>query len=225
MEFAKSVEYDNDPAIFEPRPQQAPVRSFSSKLRSFGFDFRYPDMAGPGTEEARKDQAAHLPGNTHWIFVGLNTGQDYPGAGSIERRASATLGRPESATRASYRPAADSTCGLETYALAGNGADGKPNREHPNAEDVFVSRDASGTARTFIRCSNRPLSAAPCMQYFDLEPEMHAFVYLQYRRGLVCEWRGIQSATSKLISSFQLTGETNSRAASASSHPTKTQGK
>ena len=209
IEFAKSVEYDDDPAILEPRRKPVPARNFSSRLRSFGFDFRYPDMAGPSSEEARKDRAAHLPGSTFWISVGLNAGEDYHGAGSTERITSGTLGSPEPATGASYKLAAEKTCGLEAYVLTGNDArSGKPNREHSNAEDVFIGRDAAGKATTYIECSNRPLNAAPCKQHFDLEPQMHAKVYLSYRRGLLCEWRGIQGATSQLISSFRATGET-----------------
>ncbi len=208
IEFAKSVEYDDDPGILEPRQKPAPVRNFSSRLRSFGFDFRYPDMAGPGSEEARKDQATHLPGNTFWIFVGLNAGKDYPGAGSTERLTSGTLGRPEAITGVLYALAHEKTCGLDAYALIGNDPkSGKPNREHSNAEDVFVGRDTTGKATTFIRCSNRPLNAAPCTQYFDLEPQLQAMVYLGYRRGLLCEWRGIQGAASQLISSFRAAGD------------------
>ena len=208
FEFAKSVEYDDDPAILEPRSKPVPARNFSSKLRSFGFDFRYPDMAGPDSEEARKDQAAHLPGNTFWIFVGLNAGQDYSGAGSTERLTSSRLSGPEAFTGASYRLAAEKTCGLEAYLLEGNDPKtGKPIRENSNAQDVFVDRDAAGKATTFIQCSNRPLNAAPCTQYFDLEPQIHAMVYLSYRRGLLCEARGIQGATSQLISGFRATGQ------------------
>jgi hypothetical protein len=209
LQFAKSVEYDDDPAILEPRLKSVPVRNFSSRLRSFGFDFRYPDMAGPGSEEARKDQAAKLPGNTLWIFVGLNTGQNYHGVGSIERITSATLGRPEAITGAMYQLAAEKTCGLDTYVLTGNDPkSGTPNREHSNVEDIFIGRDATGKATTYIECSNRPLNAAPCNQHFDLEPRMHATVYLSYRRGLLCEWSGIQGATSQLISRFKVAGET-----------------
>jgi len=208
LEFAKNVEYDDDPAILQPRLKPVRVRSYSSRLRSFGFDVRYPDMAGTGSEEARKDRAAHLPGNTFWILVGLNAGEHYPGAGSTERLTSSRLGRPEPATGAPYQLAAEKTCGLDTYVLTGNDPNGdKPNREHSNAQDVFVGRDAAGNATTFIQCSNRPLHAAPCKQFFDLEPQMRAMVYIHYRRGLLCEWRGIQGATSQLISSFRMSGE------------------
>ena len=209
IEFAKSVEYDNDPAILQPRLKPAPVRNYSSKLRSFGFDFRYPDVLGSGGEEARKDQAAHLPGNTFWISVGLNAGEDYPGARSTERITSATLGKPEAVTGALYQREAERTCDLDAYVLTGfDPNDGKPNREHSNAEDVFVGRDATGKAEAFIRCSNRPLNAAPCKHFFDLEPQLHAMAYLSYRRGLLCDWRGIQAATSQLIFSFRAGVET-----------------
>ena len=208
IEFAESVEYDDDPGILEPRRKAAPARDFSSRLRSFGFRVRYPDMVGLGSEAARNDRDAHLPGNTFWILVGLKAGEDYVGVGSAERMASATIDRPEAITGALYQLAAERTCGLDTYVLTGNDLEsGKPNQEHSNAEDIFVGRDATGKATTFIECSNRPLNAAPCTQHFDLEPQMHAQVYLMYRRGLLCEWRGIQSTTSQLISSFRMAGE------------------
>jgi hypothetical protein len=204
IQFAESVEYDDDPGILKSRISPAPERTFSSKLRSFGFTFRYPDMAGPdSSDEARKDRAASLPGNTQWIFVGLTTGQYYHAAGSVDRMSSATISSPEPATRASYRLAAEKTCGLETYVLAGNDASGVPHREHSVAEDIFVARNAAGAAETYIRCSNRTVRGAPCTHYFDMEPQIRALVYVSYRRGLLCEWRGIQSGTSALISSFR----------------------
>jgi hypothetical protein len=208
IEFAESVEYDDDPAILQPRLMPTPTRTLTSKLRSFGFYARYPDMIGPASEEARKDRAAHLPGNTFWISVGLKAGEDYPGAGATHRLTTATLANPDSFTKAPFQLATEKTCGLETYVLAGNDLrSGKPIREDSDARDVFVSRDAAGQATTFIRCSNRPLSAAPCTQHFDLEPQMHALAYISFRRGLLCEWRGIQSAASQLIFSFKAMNE------------------
>ena len=203
-QFARNVEYDADPGILQPRQSPAPARTPSSRIRSFGFDFRYPDMAGPeSSEEARKDRAASLPGNSQWIFVGLNAGEDYPGVGSNDRLASATLGQPAPGIGASYRPSAHRTCDLENHELSGNDARGRPYREHDDAQDIFIARDATGKVKTFIQCSNRNVRGAPCTQYFDLEPVMRARMFVQYRRGLLCEWQGIQSATSTLISSFR----------------------
>ena len=208
-EFAEHVEYDEDPGIFKPRTKPVPERDFSSKIRSFGFYVRYPDMLSLRTEEGRKDRDAQLPGNTFWISAGFNSGEDYRGAGSTERIAAGTLNSPEPATGGIYQLSSEKTCGLETYVLTGKDPQtGKPNREYSNAEDVFVKRDSAGKATTFIRCSNRPLDAAPCKQRFDLEPQMQAMVYVGYRRGLLCEWRGIQDSTSKLVSSFRVNGHT-----------------
>jgi hypothetical protein len=207
-EFAESVEYNEDPGIIKPRTKPVPERDFSSKIRSFGFYVRYPDMLSLRTEEGRKDRDAQLPGNTFWISAGFNAGEDYPGPGSTERITTATLGRPEAITGALYELAPERTCGLETYVLTGTDTKtGAPNREHSNAEDVFIGRSAAGKATTYIRCSNRPLNAAPCTQHFDLEPQMHAMVYVGYRRGLLCDWQGIQESISNIVSSFKANGK------------------
>lgn len=223
-EFARSVEYDGDPAILQPRPGPSQERTVSSRIRSFGFDFRYPDMVGTGSEEARTEQASRLPGNTHWIRASVSSGEDYVGgAGSTQRQVAARLGRPEAATGAPYHLLAERTCGLESYVVAGNDADGRPNREHSNAEDIFVTRDAAGIATTFIQCSTRPLNAAPCQQHFDLAPRMKARVSLQYRRGLLCEWQGLQRGSSQLILSFQALGRSAVGPALSSSPSTTNQ--
>ncbi|MEK8046700.1 hypothetical protein [Ideonella margarita] len=224
LEFAESVEYDDDPGIMERTPPKAPVRSSSSKLRSFGFDFRYPDMSGPGTEEARKDKASSSPGNTHWIFVGLIAGQLYHGAGGIERIAAGILREPDFATKAPYRLVSQKTCGLESYVPDYGRLNGVSNRDNPAAEDIFVDRDAAGNVKTLIRCRNNLHHAVPCKHHFDLEPHMHARVYLVYRRGMLCDWKGIQGAASRVISSFQVDGQAAGQSASSSSYPNNLRG-
>ncbi len=53
--FAHFVEYEGDPRFLEPRKGTPPMRGYQSKLRSFGFEVRFPDMM-PLTDETRQEK-------------------------------------------------------------------------------------------------------------------------------------------------------------------------
>ena len=206
--FAENVEYDHDPALGEPRATGSRARTYQSKLRSFGFAVRFPDMAGLSSDELRKDKRTRSAYVTPWISVGLNTGEDFPGQGALDRLAGGALSRPDFAVApgATYTMIPGMIDGLSAFALAGNDStSGRPFRQHRNAEDIFVHRDASGKVDAFIRCSNRPHEAAPCKHRFTLEPIAGAIVYVQYRRGMLRQWAAIQTSVTHLIFSFRAT--------------------
>lgn len=203
--FANYVEYEGDPSWGEKRQGPKPERTHQSKLVSFGYHTRFPDMAGESNPESMKDKRSYSPANTPWISVGLNTGQDYPGDGFLDRWTHATVETPNVILKyENYEQLPTSEHGLTVYAAAGiDPKTNKPYREHTDAKDVFVSRDKSGRVNATIRCSNRHVPAPPCTHDFSLEPDMHAKVYLSYRRSQLPQWREIQAAVKQQILGFK----------------------
>ncbi|WKB50833.1 hypothetical protein [Eleftheria terrae] len=204
--FAGYVEYDGDPGWGQRVKGDPAVRTSRSKLRSFGFDVRYPDMAGTSTVELRRDQRSRSIGSTLWIGVGINTGSYYPGDGFLDRILASRLAtKKERLEYERYEALTKKEHGLAAYAPSGfDSHSGRPYREDPSAKDLFVYRDSSQHVRTYIECSNRPHAAAPCQHIFSLEPEAGAQVYIMYRRGLLSEWRQIQESVRRLMMSFKV---------------------
>lgn len=83
--FANYVEYNGDPGWGEKRKGPRPERTQASKLSSFGFYARFPDMAGLSSPDLRKDKESQSIYNTMWIDVTLTTGAFYPGDGFLMR--------------------------------------------------------------------------------------------------------------------------------------------
>ncbi len=86
--FANFVEYDGDPGWGEKRKGPRPERTHQSKLISFGYYTRFPDMAGESSRELIKDRSSYPNSRTAWISVGITTGSIYPGDGFLDRIAS-----------------------------------------------------------------------------------------------------------------------------------------
>jgi hypothetical protein len=208
--FAHYVEYDGDPGFGEKRKGERPIRNYQSKLMSFGFKVRIPDMAGLSSPELNKDFQNQSIYETPWISVGFNTGSIYPGDGALDRRTKYQL---------SFDPVAQGfpalrfdkleqllgkEYGLTVYAASGiDPQTQKPYRQDPNARDLFIARDAQGHVVTHIRCSNRKIHSAPCEHGFSMEPKMRALLYIQYRRGMLPQWQLIQKNVTQLVWSFQ----------------------
>jgi hypothetical protein len=83
---AEYVEYDGDPGFSgPPRHGPPPERTYASRLKSFGFDVRFPDMAMLTTREMVVDKANHNIYNTPWMSIGISSGEIYPGRGFMNR--------------------------------------------------------------------------------------------------------------------------------------------
>jgi hypothetical protein len=201
--FANYVEYDGDPGFGEKRKGPAPERTQQSKLKSFGYDVRLPDMAGMSSAEIWKDRQRFTVFDTPWISVGVSTGQSYPGDGFLDRR-TAALSRPPVLDYDRYEELPQTEYGLTVYAPAGiDPKTGRPYREDRNARDVFIHRGKDGKVNAYISCSNVPHEAAPCQHSFSLEPEVRARISVIYRRGYLSQWREIQSAVTDQLLSFR----------------------
>jgi hypothetical protein len=205
--FANYVEYEGDPGWGEKRKGPVPKRTHASRLNSFGFEVRLPDMAGLSSREMWKDRNSYTIYNTPWINVGLTSGSFYFGDGFLDRQAS-YLERwkidGSGLAWERYEPNGESFHGLTVYVPTGiDPKTQRPYREGLYAEDVFLHRTADGRVDTYIRCSNRPHEAAPCQQSFSMESSMQAAVDINYRRGLLPQWRQIQTDVSRLIWTFK----------------------
>ena len=203
--FAQYVEFDDDPGWGEKRRTPRPARTQQSRLRSFDFPVRHPDMAGESSPELIANKKSHTIFNTPWIRVGISTGADYPGHGFLDRRTHAEVEVPQLVLKyANYEKLPKEQYGLTVYAASGfDPANNKPYREHPDADDIFINRNQAGQVTTHIRCSNRKTLSAPCAHSFSLEPDIKAKVNVSYRRGMLTEWRSIQDKVSSLIRSFR----------------------
>lgn len=204
--FANYVEYEGDPTWGQKRQGATPERTHQSRLVSFGYYTRFPDMAGESSAELIKDKRSVPDSRTPWISVGINTGKDYPGDGFLDRWTHATVEKPNNVTliHTYYEKLPTEEHGLTVYAAAGiDPKTNKPYREDTDAKDVFVSRDKSGRVDAHIQCSNRNVPAPPCRHDFSLKPHMHAKVYLSYRRGQLPQWREMQEAVKQQILSFK----------------------
>lgn len=202
--FANYVEYDGDPGFGEKRQGPRPQRTHQSKLRSFGFDVRYPDMAGLSSKDMYADKKSHSIYNTPWVSVGITTGAHYPGHGALDRQAYYQLDRPDPRyPRHIYTRLPEKEHGLIVYGQIGVNPDTQqPYREEKGSHDVFIYRREDGRITTYIRCSNVDHAAAPCKLTFSLEPDVNALVDISFRRTLLPEWRGLQESIRQLILSF-----------------------
>ena len=211
--FANYVEYDGDPGFGEKREGSVPTRNFQSKLMSFGFEVRFPDMAGRTTPELWQDFERKTLRDSQWMHVGFTSGSIYPGEGFLDRFVKAKLrfkaGQQFSGLEyEEYEKLPQLEYGLTAYATPGiDPKTQRPLREHKSAEDLFVLRDSQGHVVAAISCANRNFNPT-CKHRFSMEPKMKSEVSIRYRRGLLPLWREIQTNVSGLIEDFEIKAET-----------------
>lgn len=201
--YAHLVEYNGDPQFMESRKGPIPERTYQSKLRSFYFEIRFPDMA-PLPPQTEADKRAHSIFNTTWIRVGVGSGEHGAKAGFLERYL-ADINAPGSIWPP-YVDVPKKIHGLTslTPKLADTSGRGE-GRPTLLDEDVFYHRNEEGNIDTYITCSNASHAAAPCTQTFSLEPYMRETdVGVSYRRGLLPEWSMIQSSVIQVILNFRI---------------------
>lgn len=204
--YANFVEYDGDPHFLEKRKGPVPKRTHESKLASFGFEVRYPDMANVNEETASERRQKNIH-NTMWMRVGVNSHSAYGGAGDdgIERRAR-DITDPK-AHRYTYKPLPEKVHGLTGYYPVG--PDESKRLQQVGGSDfhdknLYFYRDGARPVETYIECSNMAHSAAGCSQVFNLRPDMRIRVSVSYRRDLLPHWREIQNSVSKVILGFRV---------------------
>jgi hypothetical protein len=213
--YAHFVEYDGDPHFLEKRIGPPPPRTQASKIASFGFEIRFPDME-PITEKTKAEKKASTIRTTMWMRVGINSHSHY-GTGGDEalEKYTAAIAEP-GAKRYRYEPLPKETHGLSGFTpvgtdlsrrnLGGGGAD-------MSDENIYVHRDKNGRVDAYIECSNMTHSAARCEQYFILRPAMRIRVRVNYRKDLLPQWREIQASVTQAVLGFRVnqTSDNNPR--------------
>lgn len=216
--IADLVEYEDSPGWDSQklRDYRPPVRNYDSVITSFGFEFRNHDRL----LYDRKDEAvreafenairADDQQANDWAHVSITSGSHY---GSRENPLDALLANllnPEIATdvglvnyRLHERMPKD-IFGLEAYANIGTDPEnGRPLREHEDAEDTFVARNAQGKVQSFIRCSNRQVAYPPCRHWFKFPKPVKIRILVEYNRHQLKNWQSIEENTIRLVMGFK----------------------
>jgi hypothetical protein len=204
--MAEFVEYNGDPGWGEKRQGPIPERTHASKLKSFGIDFRYLDMATLSSPEMRQDKQSKTIYNTDWMGLGVSAGTEYYGDGGLDRIARETVEGTGQYFWNKFAKLPEQQFGMDVYVLTEiNPNTGQPARFEDDGNDVFVARNKKGKIIAYIECSNVPHAAAPCSQYFSMEYDgVHAKVYISYRRGHLKDWQDIQAKVTAMLLGFRV---------------------
>lgn len=203
--YAHFVEYEGDPHFMERRKGPAPKRTYASRLSSFGFEVRYPDMAAltVETEPQKKSENIH---NTTWLDVGIGYKAFYAPNGdtSLDRHIKRALAPDHFPYRYEKLP-------NEVYELIGYtpiGVTDEMRRSEKGTgwddQNIYYHLKPDGKADAYIECSNVTHAAAPCRLYFNLLPQMSIYVSVGLRRGLLPHWKEIQSSVTQVIFGFRV---------------------
>jgi hypothetical protein len=225
--FATHIVYDDDPEFGERRKGPVPTRTYQSKFNSYGFQVRFPDMAGWSTKELHLDFAKYLDSTwehfydyekhtSPWMTVSITAGRRYHGPGMVDAYANYLIsfdaekkGLPALAYE-NHVKLPKPKWGLTEYLTPGNDPKtGKPYRNDWNTKDLFVHRNASGKVQTLIQCGARNFPGKPyslCTQGFTLEPSMHVQVDVYYNSNFLPHWKEIQQNVTQLMRSFEVDG-------------------
>ena len=207
-DYARFVEYNKEPHFMEKKTGTKVDPAYQSKLRSLGFEVRYPDMASIKVQTKEEKDIF----TTMWMRVGINTGEDYGVEGYLNRKKERYINPtlPCFSKCFIYQPLVNDTYGLTGYTPTGTGVDvekrsinfgrGTDMRD----QNIYFVQDYTGRVTTFIICSNVSHAAAPCTQYFNLSPRMKAHIRVYYRKGQLSHWLKIQQSVSNLIYGFEV---------------------
>jgi hypothetical protein len=203
-EFARFVEYDDDPQWMTSRKGSPPERSFDSGLRSFGFKIRFPDMKGL-TEETAEEKKSQSIFTTTWMRVGVKSNSFYGSSGDTALEAHInniplTEGRPFR-----YERIPGVVDGLVGYTPLGVDLErrGIVGRADMRDKNIYFHRNPKGEADAYIECSNVLHASAPCELRFNLLPTLRAHVSVGFRRELLPHWQQIRSSVAAVILGFR----------------------
>lgn len=204
------VAYDGDPTFGNKREHPKPMRTYDSKINSFGFDLRYTDNTMLDTTNKalksayRRDNKRNL-GDNPWVSVSVNSGDRVTVSNPTHRIGYGTLNPSKEAGLAhKYEPLNEIQFGLEVYAPPGiDPATNKPWRKDRYAKDVFLRQDKTGQIITHIECSNRDVPRPPCIQYFDLGPQRNLSIRAHYSRYNLADWQKIENLVRQQVLNFR----------------------
>jgi hypothetical protein len=202
--LAELLEYDGDPG-WAPAPDWLPpVRTFDSKINSFGFYLRFPDGATLDSRERREEKRLTPPWEDRWIDVGVASSRRYPGDGFLDTYVQLRLmdHAGKSVIHRFYRQPEDEH-GLEVYRLT-------PPPEGPDpattrVTEEFVGRDGAGKVTSRLHCTTSfDVNRSTCSQVWSMEKQgLRIKLSAQYRRPLLKHWREIQPMVTQIVLGFR----------------------
>lgn len=215
--FANFVEYEGDPHFLKPRTEPAPKRTYQSKLKDFGFYFRYPDMAGL-TDTTRSEKKQSTIYTTMWMRAGVNVDVKpfYNDDFSLNRISHGDLtfkwdsvhsknDSPEIwKNKHGYQQSPNTLYGLTVFEVYGYN-DAKRNQipgNGPLDANIYYHINTQGQIDSYIRCNNIQHAAAQCSHQFIVKGLKNTMVGVDYRIGFLSQWKEIQTKVSALILSF-----------------------
>lgn len=214
--IVRLVEYDGDPGWGEKRKGPPPERTHASRLKSFGFYVRYPDMRSLNEPEMREDYERYHPimkpmeyglrDKEPWLDGGIQSGSSYPGHGFLDRLYAALLDPTQQAVDEKFVPEPTPIKGLDLFVASGiDPRTGIPWRYESIWTDRYVHRDRQGKVITYIRCSyRRNRTPTSCTQEWSMESNgLSMVVEVRYRHGLLPQWQDIQAKVSQFILDFK----------------------
>jgi hypothetical protein len=211
---ARFVEYEGDPHFLEPRKGGTPTRSSQSKLRSFGFEVRFPDrlLLTPETEQEKSKSNMY---NTMWLSVGVSV-EPYNNALGLQRQVDAIPAEKWDAIHTKddppalwkdkhgYKRSPEPLYGLivdEVYGYSEASRHKFPGVDMGD-KNIYHHVDAQGHIDTLIECHNVKHDAALCEHSFILPTAKNTMVSVDYRIGLLPQWGEIQKTVSQVILNF-----------------------
>ncbi|GAA4355651.1 hypothetical protein GCM10023165_48020 [Variovorax defluvii] len=204
--FVENVEYEGDPGFGEKRKGPKPERTHRLGFTSLGFRVRYPDFMVIPYKEQEADQRKYRISNTPWLNVSITAGSFF-GDGEFLERSVSWMNREKDFQ---YEKLPSKQFGLDVYTPVG--VDESLRNFHPKKgyqsdirdRDLFVGYNNNGRVETYIECSNRNHAAAPCEQFFYLDPFLRVKLKVGYRRGMLAHWQEIQTSVKKLLFEFKV---------------------
>lgn len=207
-DYADFLEYDGDPHWLEGKSLLQLKRTFASKISSFGFYIRYPEME-VRTDANRQEMHKESIYTSMWLFVGVLSNSTYGLKGDMALetyiRSIPIDKTPGYGYR--YEKIPETTYGLIGYTPIGVDESLRDRRRgtHHHDKNIYYHRNAEGKADAYIVCSNSKHAAAPCEMRLNLVPHMRAHVSVSFRKGLLPHWQEIRSAVSRVILGFRAT--------------------
>lgn len=212
------LEYEGDPGWGEKRRGPVPVRTHQSRITSFGFTVRYPDLATLSSPEMWADKEKYTSPQwlVHhafregdpWIDGGIRAGSGYGGPGGLNVRYGWMITPRDPFFVYEKTAIADPQIkGLELFVRTGTDAmTGEPNRFKDGMGDYYFHRDASGQVLAHIRCRYLADSRTYSSCSHDWEMDRHgvkSLVQIEYIPSHLKDWKDIQARVTEFILGFR----------------------
>lgn len=202
--YANFVEYDGDPHFMQPRKGPPPKRTYQSGLASSGFEIRYPDMAALTDQTAPEKKKETIYTST-WLSVGIHANSIYGGDTALEAYIQGNVFRENPYPPYRYEKLPERLFGLTGYTPIGFDVSKRSGTGASYGDrNIYFHRNREGTADAYIECSNVEHAAAPCELKFNILPEIRMQVSVHFRKGLLPQWREIQSSVKQVILGFRV---------------------